>query len=126
MQGFSIILMQEPYVGAKAHLSVGSQYRVIQKVTHDTSKPVRSAIVVTDPTLQFSVNPNFLSEDIVGVELKLGYIKIGIISMYLHEKGNLDENLQIIKKYISSMKTEDIIIGGDANAKSIWWGCNAE
>ncbi|CAK1584821.1 unnamed protein product [Parnassius mnemosyne] len=126
MQGYAIILMQEPYVGVKAHLSAGSQYRIIQKVTNDRNKPVRSAIVICDPKIQFTVNPNLLSEDIVGVELKINYSNIGLISMYLHENADLEEDLQTIKNYVANMNTDDIIIGGDSNARSIWWGCNAD
>ncbi|CAG5029092.1 unnamed protein product [Parnassius apollo] len=42
------------------------------------------------------------------------------------DRGNLDEDLQMIRRYKSNMATNDIIIGGDANAKSIWWGCKAD
>ncbi|CAK1589895.1 unnamed protein product [Parnassius mnemosyne] len=118
--------MQEPYVGAKAHLTVGSQYRVIQKISHDLTKPVRSAIVVTDPNIQFIMNPSMLTEDIVGVELRIGNYKIGFVSIYLHEKGNIEEDLSTLKRIVEAMNTEDIVIGGDANASSIWWGCKAD
>ncbi|CAK1589382.1 unnamed protein product [Parnassius mnemosyne] len=118
--------MQEPYVGAKAHLTVGPQYRVIQKVTNDINKPVRSAIVVIDPNINFTINPNLLTEDIVGIVLKIDNHNIGFISIYLHEKGVIEEDLATIKTFVEAMQTEDVIIGGDANASSIWWGCKAD
>ncbi|CAK1587357.1 unnamed protein product [Parnassius mnemosyne] len=111
--------MQEPYVGAKSHVTVGSHYRVIQKITNDKTKPVRSAIVITDPNIQFTINPRLITEDIVVVELNIGHTNVGIISMYLHEKGIIEEDLSTIKKFKEAMNTKDVIIGGDANASSM-------
>ncbi|CAK1593607.1 unnamed protein product [Parnassius mnemosyne] len=126
MQGVSIVLMQEPYVGAKAHVTLGSNYRVVQKVSHDKNKPVRSAIVVLNPNIQYTVNPDLITEDIVTITIKVDYKKIGIISIYLHEKGNIDEDLAKINQLTRVVDTSDYIIAGDVNAKSVWWGCDAD
>ncbi|CAK1583171.1 unnamed protein product [Parnassius mnemosyne] len=124
--GYSIILMQEPYIGNKNNVSVGSQFRVIQKTSKEIAKPVRSAIVILNQNLNFVVNPNLVSEDIVGVTIRLGQTKVGIISIYLHEKTNIEEDVATIKRLITTMDADEYILGGDANANSIWWGCKAD
>ncbi|KAI5631255.1 endonuclease-reverse transcriptase domain-containing protein [Phthorimaea operculella] len=118
--------MQEPYVGAKAHVAIGSNFRVVQKITSDKKKPVRAAIVIVDPTIHFTVNPDLLDEDIVGIVYKVNNVSIGIISMYLDSKKNIEEDITLIKAYRRIMNTDDLIIGGDANASNLWRGCDAD
>ncbi|KAI5631238.1 endonuclease-reverse transcriptase domain-containing protein [Phthorimaea operculella] len=125
-QKYSLLLIQEPYVGSKAHVTIGSNFRVIQRITQNTSKPVRAAIVLIDPNIQVIDNPDLVSEDIVGTTIKIGERKIGILNMYLHGEADIHVDLHKIRDIIQKLNTTDTIIAGDVNAKSFWWGSDIE
>ncbi|KAJ2952397.1 hypothetical protein O0L34_g4684 [Tuta absoluta] len=125
-QKYSLLLVQEPYVGSKAHVTIGNHFRVIQRATSDTDKPVRAAIVVIDPNIHFNDNPDLVSEDIVGTTIKIGERQLGLINVYLHGDGDINIDLRKIRDTIQKLKTPDIIIAGDVNAKSFWWGSDIE
>lgn len=77
----SILLVQEPYVGANAHVT--SPLRVIQKATNNINKPVKSAAFIIDKRLKITENPEHISENIVAFVVKLGYMQLGIFNVYL-------------------------------------------
>lgn len=114
-------MLQEPYVGSKAHMA--SSGRIIQKLTSNRAKPVRAVIVIVDPDIVPIVNNDLISESIVGVAIKLNdNRRLGIISVYLDDKLPLTADLDQIQFIMQQLGTDDIIIGGDVNAHSVWWG----
>ncbi|CAK1601508.1 unnamed protein product [Parnassius mnemosyne] len=123
-QGISIILVQEPYVGAKAHVTC--RHRVIQKQTNDTQKPVKSAVIVVDSSVQYTVNPDIITENIVACKFKIYNHYVAIINIYMEGAQDVGQDLRIISNYRNILDSENIIIGGDLNAKSPWWGCDVE
>lgn len=124
VDGLSLVLLQEPYVGAKAHVS--SNFRVIQKKTQDRSKPVRAAVVVVDPNLDIVENVDLMYESIMGFIIRVGTIRIGIINVYLDGTIDIEEDFSRLQNVIVKLKTPNIIIGGDINSASPWWGCREE
>ncbi|CAK1587356.1 unnamed protein product [Parnassius mnemosyne] len=123
-QGIAIILVQEPYVGAKAHVTC--RHRVIQKQTNDTQKPVKSAVIVVDSSVQYTVNPDIITENIDACKFKICNHYVAIINIYMEEAQDVEQDLRIISNYRNILDSENIIIGGDLNAKSPWWGCDVE
>ncbi|CAK1581407.1 unnamed protein product [Parnassius mnemosyne] len=123
-QKITLLLLQEPYIGSKGHVTCNR--RVIQKVNNIIDKPVKSAVIVVDPTYLIIENPEYISENIVGFIIKVGNHSIGILNVYLEKNGDLDEDIRNIVKIAQNMDTEDIILAGDFNAKSPWWGSREE
>ncbi|CAK1604661.1 unnamed protein product [Parnassius mnemosyne] len=122
-QGISILMVQEPYVGAKAHITC--KYRVIQKDTGNKEKPVKSAVIVVNPNIQYCVNQKIITENIVACRLCINEFSIGVINVYLEEGADIEDDLCNITRFIENLDTEHVILGGDFNAKSPWWGCDA-
>ncbi|CAK1594228.1 unnamed protein product [Parnassius mnemosyne] len=123
-QRIALLLLQEPYVGAKAHVTCNRH--VIQKPTSNRDKPVKSAVIVVDPTYLIIENPEHVSENIVGFIVKIGKFEVGIINVYLEKDGNIEEDTRKITRIVHDMATENVILTGDFNARSLWWGSRAE
>lgn len=109
-------------MGANAHIS--SSLRVIQKQTNDANKPVKAAVFVIDRNALITENPGHITENMVGFVIKIGGLQIGIINVYLDKDRDIDEDLLRIDKIIGDMNTDKVLLGGDFNAKSPWWGCS--
>ncbi|CAK1585042.1 unnamed protein product [Parnassius mnemosyne] len=122
-QGISILMAQEPYVGAKAHITC--KYRVIQKDTGNKEKPVKSAVIVVNPNIQYCVNQKIITENIVACRLCINEFSIGVINVYLEEGADIEDDLCNITRFIENLDTEHVILEGDFNAKSPWRGCDA-
>ncbi|CAH2225554.1 jg21327 [Pararge aegeria aegeria] len=118
------MLIQEPYVGALAHVS--SRHRVVQKITQNSDKPVKSAVFVIDRDILVTENPDLISENIVACKVKIQNRIIGIVSIYLQQEQDIEEDLALVGRAIDGLNTAEVVIGGDINAKSPWWGCIAE
>ncbi|XP_052740751.1 uncharacterized protein LOC128198597 [Bicyclus anynana] len=123
-QKVSVLLLQEPYVGSKAHVS--SSHRVIQMQTNDREKPVKSAVLVIDRSVAIIEDPELIDENIVAVIVKIESMNLGIINVYLQEERDIAEDLTKIAGRLRKMNTDTVIVAGDFNAKSPWWGCKAE
>ncbi|XP_052754561.1 uncharacterized protein LOC128201476 [Galleria mellonella] len=124
-QGYSVLLLQEPYVGSKGYLSVGGNSRVIQKI-HNRSHPVRSAIVILNPSLRTVESQEWTSEDIVGLKIIVGNDTFTVINIYLDKTYGIEQTMNSLRKIVDSTGTTNLIVAGDANAKSPWWGCDTE
>lgn len=121
-EGVGVLLLQEPYVGSKGFLQLSS-HRVIQQMQGNS--PVRSAIVVLDPTFNTIINRHRLTKDISTVILTRGNISICIIGVYLDGEKPLEDDTSKLKEIILS-NTQNIVLAGDFNAASHWWGCREE
>ncbi|XP_052751319.1 uncharacterized protein LOC128200797 [Galleria mellonella] len=124
-QGYSVLLLQEPYVGSKGYLSAGSNSRIIQKL-YNRSHPVRAATVILNPSLRIVENQDWITEDIVGLKIVVGNEVFTVINVYLDKTHDIDQTMNSLRKIIDSTGTANLIIAGDANARSPWWGCDTE
>ncbi|CAG5027192.1 unnamed protein product [Parnassius apollo] len=123
-QRVTLLLLREPYVGAISHVTCNR--RVIQKTTSNRDKPLKSAVIVVDPTYLILENPEHVSENIVGFIVKIGKLVVGIINAYLEKDGNIEDDIRKITRILQDMDTENVILTGDFNARSLWWGSRAE
>ena len=120
--GISILLIQEPYVGSKGYVT--SPYRTVQLQTADPVNPVKAAIIILDSRIKVIENPNWISHNIVGVKIQFGNFNLGIISVYSLGTGSMTDDTDTIQSIATEMS--NIVLGGDINATSPWWGCNTE
>ncbi|XP_052750082.1 uncharacterized protein LOC128200503 [Galleria mellonella] len=124
-QGYSVLLLQEPYVGSKGYLSVGGNSRIIQKL-HNRSHPVRAAIVILNPSLRIIESQEWITEDIVGLKITVGNDTFILINAYLDKTHDIEQTVNSLRKIVDSTGTTNLLLAGDANAKSPWWGCDSE
>ncbi|CAG9135416.1 unnamed protein product [Plutella xylostella] len=121
--GYSAVLIQEPYVGSTGR--VDTKYRCVQKMaTRDN--PVKSAIIILDPSFSLVEDHTMVTENIVTVVLERGPVKLGLVSVYLEGDKSLNPYLSTVQSCMSRINTKTVILGGDINAKSQWWGCEHE
>ncbi|CAG9134522.1 unnamed protein product [Plutella xylostella] len=121
--GYSAVLIQEPYVGSTGR--VDTRYRCVQKMaTRDN--PVKSAIIILDPSFSLVEDHTMVTENIVTVVLERGPVKLGLVSVYFEGDKNLNPYLSTVHSCMSRVNTNTVIVGGDINAKSQWWGCEHE
>lgn len=125
-RGFQILILQEPYVGARGSMSLPTGCRVIQSASGSPGAPVRAAIVILNPGLRYTENINYISEDLLGVIIRAENLDIGIISVYLDKELDLDVYLDRVKRMVQGMGCTRVLVAGDVNAASPWWGCAAE
>ncbi|GBP90800.1 hypothetical protein EVAR_102482_1 [Eumeta japonica] len=58
--------------------------------------------------------------------IKIGRMKLGIISIYFEGDEDIEPYIIRIKKACKNLGTENLIIAGDINAWSYWWGSQRE
>lgn len=120
--GVGILLLQEPYIGSRGYVKI--PHKVIQN--KQGSEPVKSAVVILDPSLTTVVNPQHVTKNIASVTVSRGKLSICVISVYFEGDHPLEDYLTTLREVISSVNTPNVIIGGDINATSHWWGCSEE
>lgn len=116
---FSILLLQEPYVGKRGFTNMG-KYKVIQSC--NGNKPVKSAIVIVSDKLVIAEHPSLCNENITCVTAIWGKYRLGLVSVYLEGTEDIEPYLQHIQRAVEEMRTPHIILAGDVNARSNWWG----
>lgn len=124
-RGTSFAIVQEPYVGSVGEITPASGFRVIQR-TQNRVKPVKSAIVVFDDQLEILECPELTTENIVVMILKSMTSKIGVVSVYFEDSLPIEPYLTHIKMISEKLSECQLIIGGDVNAWSPWWGSRSE
>lgn len=122
-EGVSLLLLQEPYVGATRKLDVAG-FRVFQGSS--SGQPTKAAIVVLDDRLRASSMPDCSTHNMVGVKISMSGLEVGVLSIYLEGDSCLDEDLPRLREVKTALQADHYIVGGDVNAKSPWWGCDTE
>lgn len=118
-------LVQEPYIGNTGEAKRYSGVRLYQCAR--TGELVnKSAIMVFDDTIDVTPCPTATTENIVAIKLRTGTWEMGVISIYLECDKPLEPYLQQIKKARKDLGTKNLILGGDVNAWSAWWGSKRE
>jgi ribonuclease HI len=120
---YDIALVQEPYTGNKGIVNKTTfSGKIFQKGNADT--PVKAAILILNPDLargcilleKYSNNLNIFVEALVdGIPLVVG-------SLYFPPNDDINSSLEKCSALLNSNKQFKILIGADANSKSIWWG----
>lgn len=118
-RNYSILLLQEPYVGKRGFAKMDT-HKVIQ--SFKGSKPVKSAIVIVNDKLVVAEHPHLCSENIVCVTVILGRYRVGLVSVYLEGTQDIEPYLQQIQRVVEGLHTPNVILAGDVNARSNWWG----
>lgn len=116
-------MLQEPYIGATGTMNV--QYKTIQMQTNRDA-PVKAAVVLLDPSVRVIESSEWVTQNEAGVIIEWGGMRIGIISIYWEEYVGIDEQIRKLDTILTRMDTVYTIVGGDCNAKSPWWGHEAE
>ncbi|CAH2228376.1 jg2573, partial [Pararge aegeria aegeria] len=118
-------MIQEPYVGSEGVLTQTGGYRVVQK-TAGRIKPVKAAIIVLDNNFEVLENPTLTTENIAVAVLKTPSWELCVISIYFEDSEPIEPYLTHMKMIRDKLKPRHLIIGGDANAWSTWWGSDYE
>ncbi|GBP46657.1 hypothetical protein EVAR_86909_1 [Eumeta japonica] len=109
-KGISIALVQEPYVGNQGILKQNPGTKVIQ-CTVGRQKPVKAAIIVFGDKVEVLHDPQLVTETESAVLLKIGRMKLGIISIYF--EGDED-----IEPYI--IRTKRLAKSGNRKSDHSW------
>lgn len=124
-KGISIALVQEPYVGAIGSMSNHPGTQIIQ-CTLNRVKPVKAAIMVFGDKLQVIHDPQIVTETEAAAVLVAGSLKIGVLSVYFEGDKDIEPYLGRTQAAHNKLNTNNIIVGGDVNAWSHWWGSTSE
>ncbi|XP_052741604.1 uncharacterized protein LOC128198763 [Bicyclus anynana] len=124
-RGVLIALIQEPYVGKTGLLKQHPGTQVIQ-CTLNRQKPVKAAIIVFGDKLEVIHDPQIVTETEAAVLLKAGPMRLGLISVYYEGDQEIEPYMARTQSVCQRLKTGNLIIGGDVNAKSHWWGWSSE
>nr|XP_037877570.1 uncharacterized protein LOC119631152 [Bombyx mori] len=123
-RGISVALIQEPYVGASRVMKSYRGARIFQSAG-PRDGTVKAAIAVFNPDLNVVQYPKLTTNNIVVVGLRTGAWEITLVSFYFEnsEGGQpITPDLEYLVRIDKEIGSKKWIIGGDANAKSSWWG----
>lgn len=124
-QGVSIALVQEPYVGRNGYMKDTPGTQVIQ-CTLNRQKPVKAAVVVFGDKVEVIHDPQLVTETEAAVFLIAGKLKLGVVSVYFEGNEDIEPYLARTKAICQKIPTQNILVGGDVNAWSHWWGSRSE
>ncbi|KAJ2940785.1 hypothetical protein O0L34_g14902 [Tuta absoluta] len=94
----------------------------VMQCERKTERVNKAAIVLIDQHINAIPCPTLTSGNIVAAKLKLGTLEMGIVSAYMESDKPMEPYLEEIRKVIDEIGTNHIILGGDLNAWSTWWG----
>ncbi|CAG5000617.1 unnamed protein product [Parnassius apollo] len=97
--------------------------RVVQ-CSLNRQKPVKAAVLIFGDQLEIIHDPQLVTATEAAVLLIAGNLKLGVVSVYL--EGEQDPYLRRIQSACAKLHTNNIIVAGDINAWSRWWGSNSE
>nr|XP_037877411.1 uncharacterized protein LOC119630950 [Bombyx mori] len=123
-RGISVALIQEPYVGASRVMKSYRGARIFQSAG-PRDGTVKAAIAVFNPDLNVVQYPKLTTNNIVVVGLRTGAWEITLVSFYFEnsEGGQpITPDLEYLVRIDKEIGSKKWITGGDANAKSSWWG----
>lgn len=70
-------------------------------------------------------DPQLVTGTEAAVLLNTGKMKLGVISVYLEGDQDIVPYIERSKAGIQKLRTNNIIIAGDVNAWSHWWGSSS-
>ncbi|GBP97306.1 Putative 115 kDa protein in type-1 retrotransposable element R1DM [Eumeta japonica] len=117
----AVALVQEPYVGSIGELRRYPGCRVVQKATPRRG-PVKAAIIVLDSGVDVEEDQTLIDENVTAAVIVAGNCRIGVVSVYFEGDMPIGPYLDRVRYVCSKLGTDKIILGGDVNAWSVWWG----
>lgn len=118
-------LVSEPYIGNTGELKQQVGTRIVQR-SHNRAKVNKAAIVVFDPDIEITEFPLISTENIVAAVLNTDTWTIGVVSFYLEDNQPIETDIDKLKEICAKLQAGRVIIGGDTNAWSTWWGSTKE
>lgn len=122
-QKSSVLIIQEPYVGTRRRLDLRS-LRVVQDTRG--SSPPKTAILILDPDIVAEVVSKNVGKNIIGINLKIGNFSMSLIGAYLEGDADIETDLRRLGNVKAGLGGRDVLVAGDLNAKSPWWGSDLE
>lgn len=114
-------LLQEPYVGGIRRMKDYRGVKIFQ-CTNNEDETIKAAIAVFNDEMDVIQYPEFTTTNIVVVKIRTSAWEIVVISFYFEPTEDIQPYLEQLRNIVRSVGQNKIIIGGDANAKSTWWG----
>lgn len=116
--GYDLVLIQEPYVyNNKIPCGYG-------RIFHggDRGQPVRSAAVVMNGNISAIMRGDLTTNDCVCVRVdRNGRAPCNMVSVYSRPAGDFGIDMRSSERVLLHCQAEQIVIGGDFNAKSRVW-----
>nr|BDU78964.1 hypothetical protein [Bombyx mori] len=78
--------------------------------------------MILNPDIYARAHPKYTTNNIAVVEVGAEDWKTTLISVYFEPDQQVDDYLFHLSRAIGELGPKSIIVGGDINAKSIWWG----
>lgn len=120
-RGTMFALIQEPDTGARRKMKTHNGTRTYQN-NSDTDGTVKAAVVVFNPDVTVTQLDEFTTNNIVVVKIETMAWEVYAISFYFEPDSPINNYLGQLTKVCRELGLHRIIIWGDANAKSMWWG----
>ncbi|CAH2210568.1 jg22675, partial [Pararge aegeria aegeria] len=117
----ALALIQEPYVGAMGRMKDYTGVRIFQCIGGQNGV-VKAAIAVFDKELVVTQELTRTTNNIVVVKISTSAWEVGVVSFYLEPDQPIEPYLNQLRKIVDDLGMRYILVGGDANAKSTWWG----
>jgi ribonuclease HI len=111
-----ILLLQEPYTGNTGRIHA-SGVTVFQTVT-SSEQVCKAAVIVCNPDINGILLSKHSDSHTVLIRINTDAGPIAIGSMYIEP----DHSITPFFEKLRLLKDDNIIIGGDLNAKNVWWG----
>jgi ribonuclease HI len=123
-KGYAIALVQEPYTGSSGRAKQYPGTRVIQCSSTNISRqtPVKAAIYVFGDQFRIIHDPQLVSETESAAVLEAGRFRLGVVSVYFDGGADIGPYIERTKSICESLNTPNILLAGDVNAWSYWWG----
>ncbi|KAL4704174.1 hypothetical protein ACJJTC_000044 [Scirpophaga incertulas] len=118
-------LVQEPYVGGIGRMKEYRGARVYQCATVGGGT-VKAAIVAFNSELDVTLCPKLTNNNMVVVRIRTCAWEIVAVSFYFEPDQPLGPYLEQLREVAEELGPRGLLIGGDSNAKSTWWGSTIE
>lgn len=114
-------LVQEPYIGGVGKMKNYAGVRIVQ-CGGNSETVTKAAILIFDTRIDLIPNPLLTTTNFAVAKIKSDKWEIGVVSMYLESDKPIEPYIQWMRKIVSEIGTNKVILGGDVNAWNIWWG----
>ncbi|GBP96415.1 hypothetical protein EVAR_90512_1 [Eumeta japonica] len=84
--------------------------------------PYKAAILILDSDVDVEEDQTLIDENVTAAVVTAGNCRIGVVSVYFECDKPIGPYLDRVKWVCSKLGTNKIILGGDVNAWSVWWG----
>ena len=90
------------------------------------TKPVKAAIIVFGDRLEVIHDPQLVTETEAAITLIAGQMRLGVVSVYYEGDKDIEPYLARTRTFCQKLDTKNLILAGDVNAWSHWWGSRSE